>query len=88
MLPYNLGRFGNGIAIWLGIQPYGELFRDLGDERFLSDVQSIRKTEHKALPVLAELFFYIFLPPLLLDAGVRIDFYIFKKVTSQVFTGT
>ena len=24
MLPYNLQRFGNGIAIWLGIQPYGE----------------------------------------------------------------
>jgi len=23
MLPYNLGRFGNGITIWLGIQPYG-----------------------------------------------------------------
>ena len=25
MLPYNLGRFGNGIALWLGIQPYGKL---------------------------------------------------------------
>ena len=29
----------------------------------------------------AELFFYIFLPPLLLDAAVRIDFYLFKKVS-------
>ena len=28
----------------------------------------------------AELFFYIFLPPLLLDAAVRIDFFLFKKV--------
>lgn len=27
-----------------------------------------------------ELFFYIFLPPLLFDAAVRIDFYLFKKV--------
>ena len=25
MLPYNLGRFGNGIALWLGIQPYGKI---------------------------------------------------------------
>ena len=49
MFPLNLGRFGNSIAIWLGIQPY-------------------------------ELFFYIFLPPLLFDAAVRIDIYLFKKV--------
>jgi hypothetical protein len=27
-----------------------------------------------------DLFFYVFLPPLLLDAAVRIDFYLFKKV--------
>ena len=26
-----------------------------------------------------ELFFYVFLPPLLLDAAVRIDFFLFKK---------
>ncbi len=26
-----------------------------------------------------ELFFYIFLPPLLLDAALKIDFYVFKK---------
>ena len=51
MFPVNLGRFGNSIAIWLGIEPY-------------------------------ELFFYIFLPPLLFDAAVRIDFFMFKKVVS------
>ena len=44
-----MGRLGNSIAWWLGIQPY-------------------------------ELFLYIFLPPLLLDAAVRIDFFLFKKV--------
>ncbi|KAK9789036.1 hypothetical protein WJX73_003859 [Symbiochloris irregularis] len=33
-----------------------------------------------------ELFFYIFLPPLLFDAAVRIDFYLFKKVLVQVMT--
>lgn len=33
----------------------------------------------------AKLFFYIFLPPLLLDSAVRIDFFIFKKVMVQVF---
>ena len=27
-----------------------------------------------------ELFFYIFLPPLLLDAALKIDWYMFKKV--------
>lgn len=49
MFAGNLGRLGNSIAIWLGIQPY-------------------------------ELFFYVFLPPLLMDAAVRIDFFLFKKV--------
>ena len=48
MFAGNLGRLGNSIAIWLGIQPY-------------------------------ELFFYVFLPPLLMDAAVRIDFFLFKK---------
>lgn len=27
-----------------------------------------------------ELFFYVFLPPLLLDAAVRTDFFLFQKV--------
>lgn len=27
-----------------------------------------------------QLFFYVFLPPLLLDAAVRIDWYMFRKV--------
>lgn len=51
MFPANgdLGRLGNSIAWWLGIQPY-------------------------------ELFLYVFLPPLLLDAAVRIDFFLFKRV--------
>jgi len=47
--PFNLKEIGNGVALWLGIEPY-------------------------------ELFFYIFLPPLLLDAALKIDWYIFKKV--------
>ena len=47
--PFNLREIGNGVALWLGIEPY-------------------------------ELFFYIFLPPLLLDAALKIDWYIFKKV--------
>ena len=28
----------------------------------------------------AELLFYVFLPPLLLESAVRINFYLFKKV--------
>lgn len=48
-LPFKTGPVGNGIAIWLGIQP-------------------------------ADLFLYIFLPPMLVDAAVRIDFFIFRKV--------
>ena len=56
MFPCNLGRFGNAIAWWLGIQPY-------------------------------ELFFYVFLPPLLLDAAVRIDIFLFKKVWQLLFCG-
>jgi hypothetical protein len=28
----------------------------------------------------SEIFFYIFLPPLLLDAAVKIDFFLFMKV--------
>jgi len=28
----------------------------------------------------AEVFFYVFLPPLLLDSAVRVDFFLFKKV--------
>ncbi len=31
-----------------------------------------------------ELFFYVFLPPLLLDAAVRIDFFLFKKVWQKI----
>ncbi len=31
-----------------------------------------------------ELFFYIFLPPLLLDAALKIDWYMFKKVTRRL----
>ena len=33
-----------------------------------------------------QLFFYVFLPPLLLDAAVRIDWYMFRKVALQVVT--
>ena len=33
-----------------------------------------------------ELFFYIFLPPLLLDAGVRIDYFLFKRHVVQILT--
>lgn len=31
-----------------------------------------------------ELFFYIFLPPLLLDAALKIDWHVFKKVRFRV----
>ena len=50
----NLGRLGNSIAWWLGIEPY-------------------------------ELFLYVFLPPLLLDAAVRIDFFLFKRVCPVIW---
>ncbi|CAL5219904.1 g1831 [Coccomyxa viridis] len=51
----NLGRLGNSIAWWLGIEPY-------------------------------ELFLYVFLPPLLLDAAVRIDFFLFKRAWVKILT--
>lgn len=47
--PLNMGRFGNSLAIWLGIRP-------------------------------ADLLLYTFLPPMLLDAAMRIDFFLFSKV--------
>ena len=47
--PIKTGPVGNGIAIWLGIEP-------------------------------ADLFLYIFLPPMLVDSAVRIDYFIFRKV--------
>lgn len=31
-----------------------------------------------------ELFFYIFLPPLLCDSAVRIDFFLFKQVSRTI----
>lgn len=34
----------------------------------------------------ADMFLYIFLPPLLLDAAVRLDWWIFRKVLAQVGT--
>ncbi|KAL3155128.1 Son of sevenless 1, variant 2 [Trebouxia sp. C0009 RCD-2024] len=52
-LPFKTGPLGNGIAIWLGIQP-------------------------------ADLFLYIFLPPMLVDAAVRIDYFIFRKMLYHV----
>ncbi|DBA77107.1 hypothetical protein WJX77_005031 [Trebouxia sp. C0004] len=52
---WNTGPLGNGIAIWLGIEP-------------------------------ADLFLYIFLPPMLVDSAVRIDFYIFRKMLGHVLT--
>ena len=33
----------------------------------------------------AEIFLYVFLPPILFDAAVRIDFYVFKKVLTMCF---
>ena len=44
-----MGRFGNSLAIWIGIRP-------------------------------ADLLLYTFLPPMLLDAAMRIDFFLFQKV--------
>ena len=35
-------------------------------------------------PQPSEIFFYLFLPPLLLDSAVRVDWYIFKKVAVAV----
>jgi NhaP-type Na+/H+ or K+/H+ antiporter len=32
-------------------------------------------------------FFYVFLPPLLLDAAVRIDWFVFRKVRRGVWGG-
>eukprot|EP00201_Polytomella_parva_P020069 CAMPEP_0175040062 /NCGR_PEP_ID=MMETSP0052_2-20121109/1021_1 /TAXON_ID=51329 ORGANISM="Polytomella parva, Strain SAG 63-3" /NCGR_SAMPLE_ID=MMETSP0052_2 /ASSEMBLY_ACC=CAM_ASM_000194 /LENGTH=644 /DNA_ID=CAMNT_0016302165 /DNA_START=218 /DNA_END=2148 /DNA_ORIENTATION=- len=46
---HNLGRFGNSLAIWLGMHP-------------------------------AEIFPYIFLPPLLFHSAMCVDFFTFKKV--------
>ncbi|KAK9828685.1 hypothetical protein WJX72_001519 [[Myrmecia] bisecta] len=54
-MPLNLGRFGNSLALWLGITP-------------------------------ADLFLYVFLPPMLLDSAVRIDFYIFNKMLLHVLS--
>eukprot|EP00884_Botryococcus_braunii_P001577 jgi/Botrbrau1/1141/Bobra.0162s0032.1 len=51
--PLNLGRFGNSLALWLGIEP-------------------------------ADIFLYVFLPPMLLDSAVRIEFFIFKKMLMHV----
>lgn len=53
--PFNLKEVGNGLSLWLGIEPY-------------------------------ELFFYVFLPPLLLDAALKIDWYVFKKVFLNIMT--
>jgi hypothetical protein len=50
--PVNLGRFGNSLALFLGVEP-------------------------------ADLFLYVFLPPLLFDAAVRIYYFVFKKVCPQ-----
>lgn len=35
----------------------------------------------------ADLFLYIFLPPLLLDSAVRADYFVFKKVRNARFEG-
>ena len=48
-MPFNLGRLGNALTLWLGINP-------------------------------PELFFYAFLPPLLLDSALSLDYFLFKKV--------
>lgn len=49
---FNLGRAGNAISLWQGLQP-------------------------------PEVFIYVFLPPLLLDSALRIDYFIFQKVRAQ-----
>lgn len=51
--PFNLGRLGNALSLWLGIDP-------------------------------PELFFFVFLPPLLLETALTIDWFVFKKVKWQV----
>lgn len=35
-------------------------------------------------PLCADIFFYAFLPPLLTDAAMRLDFYIFKKIWPHI----
>lgn len=50
VFPFNLGRLGNAVTLWLGISP-------------------------------PELFFYAFLPPLLVSSALQLDFFIFKKVS-------
>ncbi|KAL0054880.1 hypothetical protein WJX82_003714 [Trebouxia sp. C0006] len=57
LFPWNLGRLGNSVSLWLNIEPY-------------------------------ELFFYVFLPPLLLDAAVKLDFFLFKKVAVHSLFGS
>lgn len=52
--PMNLGRFGNSIALFLGVEP-------------------------------ADVFLYVFLPPLLFDASVRIYYFVFKKVWQPIY---
>lgn len=52
---WNINRFSNASAIWLGMHP-------------------------------PDLFFYTFLPPLLLDAAVRIEFFTFRKVRATPHT--
>ena len=35
----------------------------------------------------ADIFLYVFLPPLLFEAAVRIDYFIFKKVKAPLMMG-
>lgn len=51
---FNLGRIGNSISLWIGLD--------------------------------GKAFFYVFLPPLLLDSALRIDFYMFRKVLGLSLT--